>query len=1156
MKPLFFLFLFISLLHTQTINYSIDAGVIEFQVVHLSNDNTVIITEMADATLGLHLYNRIGNSINSNSIGFPLGTYTKNGAPANHLRACALKGGGFVLEWGIGVSTTSTTLYYAIFDDNLGVLASPVNYKSSTPQYNPENSVIATTDGNFNILYFYFTTSSMQQAFLMKVDKNGTIIQGETKYTTSLAFNTISALPLKDGNIFIEGFAHSYGGAFLISSSSGTVVKNLTALYPSIGETGEAYYDNICLMNSGNVLVVSCYKSGSDSYYYGYYGIFDSTGSTIVDRTQITLYPSSVAYPVSCECLANGNCVLIWPYQNEAKFDITMSLINDTGGRPFSERVALSGMGVNEISHSASYSDSSFLIASLTTSNGYITFSYFNSDLHKIYFPSNCPLPNWISSDKTGCYFIGNCSSYNNNGTCLSCATSTVLSVNKLACFPIIANCTLYNDNGTCQTCDNTSNLTVNSLTCAKTITDCSIYSDDHKCLGCSNNKSLTVGRWNCTQTIANCNSYDDLTGLCQNCNNFFNITEKALACAPTIPYCQNYYDINMTCHTCIANFSLSKGGAACWPTLAHCMAYSDQNFSCLECQTNYVITEGRLGCAMPVDNCVSYSDNTSCHECKANYFPIINMSAFISSNHSSDYYFNISNGGVVCAPIITNCLIYFELNLTCKTCIENYSVSQGRTACWHTIDNCQSYYDENMTCSMCQENYFKTGGSQGCAQSIENCSKYFDNNTCEMCNPPYLITEGNFGCATPLDSCLTYYDDRSCHECQPNYVMTEGRLGCAKPIDHCVTYFDNKSCHECDVNYLSNIRDGLCYSIKDCVVYSADNICTQCQDPLVLSFGNINCVSAIPGCANHSSENITCLNCSSSKQLSNTSFSCLTPIPYCLSISDQALCLNCSNGKIQSYSWQACVDKIVNCQVQTDDICSSCFSGLSLSTDKRSCINISNNTANNVSNFTNTIKSKIKTKLSNDSTNQSMGYLSKDKDTPIVIENTYDTSYQMFLDKTYIVFSNNEKNFSVDAGLIAGNQSNTIYILANLSSIPSASYTMLADLSFLKLIRRILQNGTENYFVISYQSEITFFIGTDAEIANAKKVNQNNGNETSSNEDISKETIFEIVFPILGFFILVGLFCCVRRKLKKRRDAMEKFRIGSPDFDRYPLKG
>lgn len=155
-------------------------------------------------------------------------------------------------------------------------------------------------------------------------------------------------------------------------------------------------------------------------------------------------------------------------------------------------------------------------------------------------------------------------------------------------------------------------------------------------------------------------------------------------------------------------------------------------------------------------------------------------------------------------------------------------------------------------------------------------------------------------------------------------------------------------------------------------------------------------------------------------------------------------------------------------------------------------------------------------------------------------------------------IFSANGKNFSVDAEQTASSQSNSISIVANLSSISSSIYTMKVDLGFSKSKRRILSTRTANYFVVRWSS-ITFFIGNDAEIVHEKSGNQSNqtneisneksgnqsnktkeiGDEKSGNQtnkkELTNEDIFEIVFIIFGFFILLGLFCCFWHRIKKK---------------------
>lgn len=140
MKAAFSFFLFsISTFFALPSQISLDSIIIDFQVVHLSDDNIVFLMETNDGNMHIQRLDRGGYSINSTSQTFLPGDYS-----SVRMASCALKNDGLVLIWGVQ-SSSVTNLMYMVLDNRLEIIKSQTIYASPS-NYNPMNSVVPDQD--------------------------------------------------------------------------------------------------------------------------------------------------------------------------------------------------------------------------------------------------------------------------------------------------------------------------------------------------------------------------------------------------------------------------------------------------------------------------------------------------------------------------------------------------------------------------------------------------------------------------------------------------------------------------------------------------------------------------------------------------------------------------------------------------------------------------------------------------------------------------------------------------------------------------------------------------------------------------------------------------------------------------------------------------
>ena len=123
----------------------------------------------------------------------------------------------------------------------------------------------------------------------------------------------------------------------------------------------------------------------------------------------------------------------------------------------------------------------------------------------------SCVATRMVIRENTACGpVITGCVLYSTNGQiCLSCEYPKNPIQDGLACRSgIIIDCTSYSNDGSCLACSSTKVLSADKTNCVEPIQDCLEYKDKDKCLACGNKKILSSNKKECFAAIAGCIKY------------------------------------------------------------------------------------------------------------------------------------------------------------------------------------------------------------------------------------------------------------------------------------------------------------------------------------------------------------------------------------------------------------------------------------------------------------------------------------------------------------------------------------------------------------------------------------------------------------------------------------------------------------------------
>ena len=747
---------------------------------------------------------------------------------------------------------------------------------------------------------------------------------------------------------------------------------------------------------------------------------------------------------------------------------------------------------------------------------------------------TTCKNGNILTISKTACVApIMNCSEYSDNGNCSKCDLNFILNQGKNTCIHEIQNCSSYNDDNTCKSCNAPYLLSTSNLSCYLEIPDCNGYSSDYtKCQSCNNSKIPTVGQLKCAIPIVNCTSYAD-NASCISCENFTYLTINKTNCSNEIKNCVNYSDDKL-CQSCDNLTQLTLGKTACASIIQGCLTYTEDKL-CKDCNISTSISSKKTACATIIQNCTAYDENMSCISCE-NF-------TYLTVNKTN------------CANEINNCLNYSDDKL-CQSCNNSTSLTIGKSACASNIQNCLSYTDDKL-CQVCNSSTVLSDKKTACVPAIINCTAYADNTSCISCAIFTFLTINKANCSNEIKNCVTYSDDKLCKSCESSTQLTSGKTACASNIQGCLSYSDDKLCKLCNSSTVLSSGKTTCVKpIVNCSNYTIDGLCQNCMSSYVLTISKVGCVSPIIDCFTYF-DNGTCQNCNNAKALTTNKVACANPINSCIEYDDiTEKCLTCEIGKIFSTSHSTCINFIGNCLNYSDDgTCNSCLFGTGPSSNKLSCVILTNLTQNQ-SNQT------IQSKLSTNSTTQvgDTCLVSKTNATPITVTNNFDSTRSIDLAQPTVTLVSSKTSTKVPAKTTK--KGAVLSIFAQLDTVSTDTYTISVDLA-VKKSKRILADNTSSssdnlpdYFVISYEPPEKFFIGSDEEIQKQMVVLQNNLNSNkkshnfmeSSGENDFDTKFLAIFLSVFGFLFIIGGIVCIISK--RKRSLNKKLRSRSEEYN------
>ena len=367
------------------------------------------------------------------------------------------------------------------------------------------------------------------------------------------------------------------------------------------------------------------------------------------------------------------------------------------------------------------------------------------------------------------------------------------------------------------------------------------------------------------------CDVPNSTQDMCDSCTTGYYLKIESLKpnlCDPnTSVNCATKSKTENRCETCLpahwkdASFVCNEHSAV------FCSSYKADENKCDECLQGYYTDANGICILNTTSNCeVKSIIANGCATCKVGYF-----------KSTGDQCAKVTNS--TCVEILkntNNCSI-------CKSTRYSDSVS-GECKDLTTIDNCNVYASNLDQCSACNSGYYKSVDSQNCftnPNGIQNCAKYSDLTNCEMCDPTHYLSSNKCLEVTVANikaKCSAYSGDGICSHCEANYSLTTNDPPCESNVaTGCLTWKDKDNCETCLPNQLltgapalckntslsgcavtsgsdgsekclaciqtSFLKDGECTvstkTITDCLVYSAEGICSKCNNKIVSSDGS-----------------------------------------------------------------------------------------------------------------------------------------------------------------------------------------------------------------------------------------------------------------------------------------------------------------------------
>ena len=518
----------------------------------------------------------------------------------------------------------------------------------------------------------------------------------------------------------------------------------------------------------------------------------------------------------------------------------------------------------------------------------------------------------------------------------------------------------------------------------------------------------------------------------------------------------------------------------------------SSDGFYCQNCSSPYVLTmPNKLKCATPITGCLNYSDYGNCSQCNGTQVLI--------------------NEGLACAFPINNCSFMSTNGSYCQNCSSPYILTMpDKLKCASPITGCLNYSDYG-NCSQCNGSQVLINRGFGCVSPITNCSVMSsDGSYCQNCSSPYVLTmPDKLKCANPITGCLNYSDYGNCSQCIGSQVLINGSLSCASPISNCsVMSADGSYCQTCSSPYISITSGTACVlEINGCINYSANGLCQNCSETMFLNPIFQKCMNIIQNCEDYNNNN-TCSTCSNRKFVSQNMTSCVSIINDCISYSNDGLCQSCLFGAILA---------------ENDTFCSI--------------------PSPESTNYNTSIYSKISLKWLNITQSTFLPNFELSK---ILITLNDLNNFTISFNESYITLTSISTDIqSVLPLMVDLNEENCADL--NLSMIQAGYYQIVFAFSVCRN-NRIFQNtfnssSLPNSFILSYQPQGDYYVGSQADIAIevSKNGNPNKSNIDNNDSSFNKE-LFAILFSIFVFFAIAVVFFLIIMKLRKKALNQTKF--------------
>ena len=430
--------------------------------------------------------------------------------------------------------------------------------------------------------------------------------------------------------------------------------------------------------------------------------------------------------------------------------------------------------------------------------------------------------------------------------------------------------------------------------------------------------------------------------------------------CYPLANNCRVFDPTAQSCALCVDNSIKTTDGIICLPSIDNCSKYNNSSFlsnslTCSTCKSGFVVSTDFSSCqSTGIVNCATASstDKNICSTCNSG--------------------FTLTTDKKACITSIANCQTYStstsaSISLTCTACVSDFNL-QNNICVRQGIQNCMIYNAALKTCSACYEDYELTDDMGGCLADIPFCVDFASSTGtdaffyCQQCANGFHITDDKRLCLNNLRNCLVYgpssYQSKtmSCATCSPAYVVAADGTCVNKQISYC-TRIDTVTgvCTGClSAHKLTDDNLACLDEIVNCATYAASNstmtqlTCKACNGTTILQNNQCN-NGTVYYCDTFDSTGKKCVTCQAGRQVTSDGLKCLPKILNCATYSSSTInttSLVCSTC-VQNYQLFAnntvCAVKVNGCVTYHQDlyICTSCSTGLQVTTDGSSCLPI-----------------------------------------------------------------------------------------------------------------------------------------------------------------------------------------------------------------------